>query len=76
MIIQFVAIITIMMIITFFIQCEDWEVQINYPTLKSVPFEFGVFHKTYKLDDGSYEQEIRIGLIFFVLSFSFFRNDA
>lgn len=68
--------ITGMVIITNFINCDEWEIGINYPTLSSVPFEFGISHKSYTWDNDDVEQEIRIGFVFVVLCFSFFRNQA
>lgn len=76
LIMQFVLVITALTAITQFIICDEWEIGINYPTLSSVPFEFGVSHKSYSWDNGDHEQEIRIGFVFIVLCFSFFRNQA
>ena len=75
-VLEFVLVITALTIVTLFFGCDEWEIGINYPTLSSVPFEFGVSHKSYSWDNGDTEQEIRIGFVFVVLCFSFFRNQA
>ena len=76
LILQAVLLITAMMLVTLWVGCDEWEIGINYPTLSSVPFEFGISHKNYTWDNGDVEQEIRIGFVFVVLCFSFFKNTA
>ena len=76
LILEFVLLITAMVLITQYLQCDDWEIGLHVPTVSSVPFELGIFHKAYTWDNGDREQEVRIGFIFFVISFSFFRNDT
>lgn len=70
------AAITGLIIVTNFIGCDEWEIGLNYPTVSSVPFEFGIAHKSYTWDNGDTELEIRIGFVFVILCFSFFRNAA
>lgn len=76
LILQAVLLIAAMMMVTLFVNCDEWEIGINYPTLSSVPFEFGISHKSYTWDNADTEQEIRIGFVFVVLCFSFFKNQA
>lgn len=76
LVLQAVLLITAMMIVTLFFGCDEWEIGINYPTLSSVPFETGISHKSYTWDNGDTEQEIRIGFVFVILCFSFFKFQA